>query len=265
MSKEVFCELLPPGVSTVNNLPKTPNKREVFPQPSMSLKENSPIPEERKFSQETREKLIDRGFNIYQLKGISLRDLEQSILQTKACHFSLYPIRECPFTSNNSRKSEVAFKPKNWVLPQTIDKDFYTGLSYMRNIAERIKNNLEIKDIEIIVGEAVDYIDLIIQHFDKTEEYLLIQNKGEKSFESHRIDTTTFVGKFEYYSGGGFGYREVEEYAYISTHFNPSKTPKDNERYLQVQKSNNFVIDIDHHCRCHPAMNTGIAPLIVPL
>lgn len=264
MPKEIFCELLPPGINNVKDLINIPNKSGAFSQASNALKENSSVLEEGKFSQETRKKLINGGFEIYQLQGISLRDLEQKRLKSMGAHFSLYGVRECSFTLNTSRKSEVAFKPQNWILPETKDKDFYAGSVLTRDFAHKIKKDLEIVDIEAIIGAAVDYIDLIIQHFDKTSEYLLIQNKGLKSFEVQCIDTPTFVGEFEYYLGGGFGYRKVEEYAYISAHFNPDYTPKNIERYLKAQKSDSYEIEIEHHCRCHPHYNAGIAPLIIP-
>jgi hypothetical protein len=185
----------------------------------------------KKFSVETRQKLERAGFLIYQLTGVSIRELKDQRLGIDL--LGLYDEKEYPFLTVPSLRSQVALKPKKWVIRK---KDW----SAVTQFSEELTKELGVEDINIDIGSAATYIELILQHFDRTGQgqYLL---RGKD-----RIDTTSYVGKFQYRLGSGFGYSDpVSKFACLTA------------------PSSNYIVCVDHHCRCHP-VHTGFAPIIMP-
>lgn len=183
-----------------------------------------------KFSAEARQKLEEAGFLVYELTGVSIRELKD-----RGHHYidlgGIYDEKEYPFSTVPSRRSQVALKPKNWVIREQ-------NWSAVGQFSEELAKELGTRDIVAVVASAADYTEIIIRHLDQTGQNLL---RGGAS-----IDTTSFVGVFRYRLGSGFGWSDpVREYAYLTG------------------DSFGRVVSVYRHCRCHP-MHKGIAPIIVP-
>ena len=128
----------------------------------------------KRFSEEAREALRDKGFVIYELNGESIED------QVKAGR-QFWSDNHFGFDSLPSRSSEVAINPNQLFLPHAKQGE----LAYQEKLLEVFNDQASnrIAGVEAVVGSAPDYTSLAFAHLDATTkkgepDYLFGENYG---------------------------------------------------------------------------------------
>lgn len=271
MSKEIYCELLPPGVNNVNNLLKIPNKREILPQSSNDRKESSPIVEKGKFSQETRKKLTDGGYFICEVGNHSIDQLlKKSHTPISIELFSDFPISNKIFCQSTgfsdvhndflttfSAQSEIALNPAEFFINYKFGWSFSSGdwihtfdgkcSTILTLEQKKLKKDIDVEDAYPIIGEAIDYVEAI-NNLASSDKFIIkekISNTGE------HFATATYCGILTATSGTDlFSKRLSSRKEYVRLYAKTRNS--DGKRELHI----------GHQCRCH--FSGYISPLIVP-
>ncbi len=132
---------------------------------------------------EARALLEAKGFTIYPLKGLSLRQQLEAgrPLNTK------YWLNDKDFGSKSLSPLQVAVNPNQLFVPGTFDKNRYDQSAVMGKFSVR----LGIPGVMVTFIDAAYIAELAFAHLDRTGERLF----GEK-FQNHQTRTTTAISGF---------------------------------------------------------------------
>jgi hypothetical protein len=115
-----------------------------------------------RFSDETKKALEKRGFIIIELTGRSIRMLRELGYPFHSGHQ-----RDDSVEEQASMMSEVAIDPKNLSLAGS--NNIYPVEQKAMVAKDNKTLQKEIPDIEMIIGTAADYADLVFTYFEKTK------------------------------------------------------------------------------------------------
>lgn len=136
----------------------------------------------KKFSIEQREALEKEGYLIYELTGISIKNLRSSGRKFwSTWHNSLQN-----FEALASMRSEVAINAKNPFLQKSNNKTLAQQKEMISIFSEELKNR--IPDVQAIIGNASDYAELTFKHLDASKNNLF---RKKPSYYNTRTKTTT--------------------------------------------------------------------------
>lgn len=147
----------------------------------------------KQFTPEARQKLEKDDYLIYSLTGQSIRSLREAERQFRSTWHQDYP----DFEELTSRQSEVAVNPNKLFLVDSNNKTLEQQIKLIDKFSKQLRGRGRIANVEVVLGEAADYCELVFLHLDITGERLF----GEK-YQYNYTRTKTCVSSAIAYVGG---------------------------------------------------------------
>lgn len=148
--------------------------------------------EVKRFSDEAWEALTEKGYVIYELTGQSISDLRASGFKFSSDWHTAYP----NFEASPSRRSEVAIlNPGQPYIYESRNEI----LRWQEAFIARYSIETEVNGVQVIMGNAPDYIELAFTHLKATSERLF----GEK-YGSAFVRTKSKIKRNDYAVVGNF-------------------------------------------------------------
>lgn len=167
----------------------------------------------KRFSPESHQDLELEGLKIYTLLGGRIKDI------LKISYFSslsMDRLKKNPDVANlRSRRSEVAFSPDPELcfLPGSNGQDRKEQERLIDEYSNRLTK--KVRGVRAIMGDAPDYLELLLWHTVKTKENLFDKKRGEHLFDSPMIRTATKIGSEFVYVGDHFFARSINNDLFV--------------------------------------------------
>lgn len=123
-----------------------------------------------------RERFLDKdldrlsdGFWIYDLKGYSIARLRT----IGKCSFELPWHDGREFEGEKSRLSQVAIPSREIFLPNSNNLELAAQMARVLTYQSKITSGLGLSRVEVCIGRAADYVELILQHYFRIGKSLI--------------------------------------------------------------------------------------------
>ncbi len=125
----------------------------------------------KSFTPETRQKLEEMGYHIYELRGQSIKDLQDA----GKPFYSSWMEDYSHFDTQSSMVSEVAVNPDELFLAGSHGQTFAEQKRMVAEFSQELQEQ-GIGGVKAIIGEVADYVALAFAHLDATGAPLFGEN-----------------------------------------------------------------------------------------